>query len=137
MGRQWSSGTSRPGWDRAGPAARLPAVKRKLNVSRPAGSRYATNEQVPRMAAPEKMLHTDSARVLRAIRGGRYAYRSSSSAYRGYVMGRFGVAWSFIPLDRTAHGSGLLDHRLLAKGLRARREGVESRPTRLRVPSGT
>ena len=30
-----------------GPAARLPAVKRKLNVSRPAGSHYATNQQVP------------------------------------------------------------------------------------------
>jgi hypothetical protein len=26
---------------------RLPAMKRKLTVSRPAGSRYATNEQVP------------------------------------------------------------------------------------------
>ncbi|HTS55196.1 MAG TPA: nucleotidyltransferase domain-containing protein, partial [Burkholderiales bacterium] len=37
---------------------RLPAVKRKLNVSRPAGSRYATKSKPPFIASSREMLHT-------------------------------------------------------------------------------
>src|SRR4249920_2973385 len=44
MGRQWSSGTSRPGWNReAGPVPAL-AAQWKPTVNRPPRSRYASTE---------------------------------------------------------------------------------------------
>ena len=45
MGRQWSSGTSRPGWNREAGPVPVPAVQRNPNVSRLATSRYTGKER--------------------------------------------------------------------------------------------
>jgi len=43
MGRQWSSGTSRPGWNpEALGQLRVPAIERNLNVSRISQSQHVT-----------------------------------------------------------------------------------------------
>jgi hypothetical protein len=52
MGRQWSSGTFRPGWNRKTGPVPVPAVKRKPNVNRLVRSRYATNERAPKPGSP-------------------------------------------------------------------------------------
>lgn len=51
MGQQWSSGISRPGWNRKAEPVPVLAAKRKPNVNRRVRSRYATNE---RAAEPGK-----------------------------------------------------------------------------------
>src|SRR6266702_3395419 len=63
MGRQWSSGTSRPGWNREAGPVPVPAVQRKPNVSRLATSRYAGKERVALawQAAREILNTADSA----------------------------------------------------------------------------
>src|SRR6266487_898293 len=59
MGRQWSSGTSRPGWNREAGPVPVPAVQRKPNVSHLATSRYAGKERVAlAWQAAREILHT-------------------------------------------------------------------------------
>jgi hypothetical protein len=52
--RQWSSGTSRPGWNRKAGPVPAPAVKRKPTVGRPARSRHATKKRAAGRAKPPK-----------------------------------------------------------------------------------
>jgi hypothetical protein len=53
-GRQWSSGTSRPGWNREAGPVPAPAIQRKPNVNRLATSRYVGNERAARPNGPRE-----------------------------------------------------------------------------------
>ena len=69
MGRQWSSGTSRPGWNREGSGQFRPQrLKRKPTVSRPARSRYATSGRVSGLGIPpEKCSRPPNTRCLSIV----------------------------------------------------------------------
>jgi len=59
MGRQWSSGHPRPGWNREARPIPVPAVQRKPNVSRLATSRYAGKERAAlAWQTARELLHT-------------------------------------------------------------------------------
>src|SRR5690348_10984371 len=95
MGWQWSSGTSRPGWNREAGPVPVPAVKRKPNVSCLVRSRYATNARVPEPGRPgEKMLQADYERP-RADTGKRVTARRTST-HGGSLCQESMVGW---PVD--------------------------------------